>query len=33
MKALLDTHPFLLWINNDPRSSVAARDLIGDRHA
>jgi len=30
MKALLDTHAFLWWINDDPRLSDAARQLIGN---
>ena len=30
MKALLDTHVFLWWINDDPRLSDAARELIGN---
>jgi PIN domain nuclease of toxin-antitoxin system len=30
MKALLDTHAFLWWINDDPRLSDTARALIGD---
>jgi PIN domain nuclease of toxin-antitoxin system len=30
MKALLDTHAFLWWINDDPRLSDAARELIGN---
>ena len=30
MKALLDTHAFLWWINDDPRLSDAARKLIGN---
>ena len=30
MKALLDTHAFLWWINDDPRLSDTARELIGD---
>jgi PIN domain nuclease of toxin-antitoxin system len=27
---LLDTHAFLWWVNNDPRLSERARELIGD---
>jgi len=30
MKALLDTHAFLWWINDDPRLSDAVRELIGN---
>ena len=30
MKALLDTHAFLWWINDDPRLSSAVRALIGN---
>ncbi|HJZ47151.1 MAG TPA: type II toxin-antitoxin system VapC family toxin [Roseiflexaceae bacterium] len=30
MKALLDTHTFLWWINNDQRLSERVREIIGD---
>jgi len=30
MKALLDTHAFLWWINDDPWLSDAVRELIGN---
>jgi PIN domain nuclease of toxin-antitoxin system len=30
MRALLDTHTFLWWIENDQRLSAEARRLIGD---
>ena len=31
MKALLDTHTFIWWANDDPSLSAAARNAIGDR--
>ena len=30
MKALLDTHAFLWWINDDPRLSDTVRELVGN---
>jgi PIN domain nuclease of toxin-antitoxin system len=30
MRALLDTHAFLWWIENDPRLSTRAREIIAD---
>jgi PIN domain nuclease of toxin-antitoxin system len=30
MRALLDTHTFLWWINNDQRLSERVREIIGD---
>jgi PIN domain nuclease of toxin-antitoxin system len=30
MRALLDTHAFLWWINDDPRLSDTARELVGN---
>ena len=30
MRALLDTHTFLWWINNDPRLSERCREIISD---
>ena len=30
MKVLLDTHTFLWWINDDPRLSREARQIIGN---
>lgn len=30
MKGLLDTHAFLWWINDDPRLSANAREIIAD---
>ena len=30
MRFLLDTHPFLWWIDNDRRLSATARDVIAD---
>ena len=30
MRALLDTHTFLWWIDNDPQLSTRAHQIIGD---
>ncbi|HDN79958.1 MAG: type II toxin-antitoxin system VapC family toxin [Chloroflexi bacterium] len=30
MRALLDTHAFLWWIEDNPRLSLQAREIIGD---
>jgi PIN domain nuclease of toxin-antitoxin system len=30
MRALLDTHTFLWWVNNDQRLSERVREIIGD---
>ena len=30
MRALLDTHTFLWWINNDQRLSERCREIISD---
>jgi PIN domain nuclease of toxin-antitoxin system len=30
MRALLDTHTFLWWVNNDQRISERVREIIGD---
>ena len=32
MRALLDTHAFLWWLDGDERLSLAARELIADEH-
>ena len=32
MKALLDTHAFIWWANNDPSLTATARGVIGDRN-
>lgn len=32
MKALLDTHAFIWWANNDPALSPRVRTFVGDRN-